>query len=158
MSDRSSVLRNRAGFTLVELMIVIVVLGVLVTVALPNFHRTKRNAKIGRTAAELRSLSTAFVAYQAQFGDFPGDSHMTLPPGMETYINPAVWADGTPLGGTYNWEGPDSYGYAALSIFGSTEDEEVFETLDGMLDDGDLSTGRFREINSRPTWILFGDP
>lgn len=155
MSSRCSFRPDSRGFTLVELMTVVVVIGVLASIAIPAYTRQLRNAKCGRTASELKSLGTAFVAYVAEHGEFPPDSHDTLPAGMERYINPQIWADGTPLGGSYNWEGPDSYGYAALSIFGSPEDGETFEILDGQLDDGNLATGRFQQINGRPTLILF---
>lgn len=148
---------NEQGFTLAELMIVIVIVGLLATIAIPAYSSQKRNACCGRTAAELRSLSTGFVAYMAEHGTFPPDSHEALPPGMETYINPAIWTDSTPLGGSYNWEGPDTYGYAALSIFESPEDAETFEILDSLLDDGDLATGNFMMIGGRPTLIMFTD-
>ena len=157
MRERHVPIRH-AGFTLIELMIVIVIIGVLATIAIPAYSRTVRNAKCGRTAAELRSLSTAFVAYQAAHGELPPDSHLTLPAGMEEFIDPAVWADGTPLGGTYNWEGPDNYGYAGLSIFGSNEEQESFEILDALIDDGDLGSGRFLLLGDRPTYVLFDTP
>ena len=139
-------------------MIVIVVIGILVMMAAPNYWRYQRNAKCARTASEMRSLSTAFVAYMALHGEFPPDSHLTLPPGMEEFIRPSVWTDGTPLGGTYNWEGPSNYGYAALSVFNSSEPVESFEILDGLLDDGDLGTGEFQMISGRPTLFLTRDP
>lgn len=157
MRDRHVPIRH-AGFTLIELMIVIVIIGVLAAIAVPGYARMVRNAKCGRTAAELRSLSTAFVAYQAAHGELPPDSHLTLPPGMEEFINPSVWSDGTPLGGTYNWEGPDNYGHAGLSIFGSSEEQESFEILDSLIDDGDLGTGRFLLLGNRPTYIIFEAP
>ncbi|MBD3219756.1 prepilin-type N-terminal cleavage/methylation domain-containing protein, partial [bacterium] len=113
---------DQRGFTLVELMVVIVIVGLLVAISVPAFSSQKRNAQCGVTAAELRTLSTGFVAYLAEHGSFPADSHEFLPPGMDRYIDPQIWADGTPLGGSYNWEGPDHHGHAALSIFGSTEE------------------------------------
>jgi prepilin-type N-terminal cleavage/methylation domain-containing protein len=154
-SNRSVKAKSNAGFTLIELMVVIVIIGLLVGMIAPEYSRYIRNARCARTAAELRSLSAAFVGYQAVFGDFPPDSHLNLPPGMDEFINPAIWANGTPIGGTYNWEGSDTYGYAALSIFDSQEPQETFEILDSLIDDGDLATGHFRMINSRPTLMLF---
>jgi len=91
-----------AGFTLVELMIVVTIIGLLLSIALPEFSNYRLNAKIARTASEMRSLSTGFVAYKAGMFVYPEESHETLPPGMEQFINPAIWADETPLGGHYN--------------------------------------------------------
>lgn len=158
MVDRFRPRLTAEGFTLIEMMFVVVIVGLLAMIAIANFSSQARNARIGRTAAELRSLSTAFVAYQAEHGELPNDSHDALPAGMDQYIAPSVWANGTPLGGSYSWQGPSGHGIAALSISGSDEDLEAFEILDRMLDDGDLGVGRFRTLDGRPTWILFEAP
>ena len=147
---------SEAGFTLIELMIVVVIIGILAAVGIPMYINFQENAKVGRTASELRSLSQAFVAYYASTGSYPPDSHLTLPTGMDEYINPAIWANGTPIGGTYNWEGPDGYPYAGLSIFTTTPiDNDKLIMLDHMLDDGDLGQGQFRVMgNGRPTYVI----
>ena len=146
---------SQRGFTLIELMIVIVIIGILATVSIPNYINYQKNAKVARTASELRSLSQAFVAYVAENGEFPPDSHATLPAGMELYINPAIWAEETPIGGNYNWEGLDTYPYAGLAILDPTIEVKYVIALDAMLDNGDLATGRFRNgTNGRPTLII----
>jgi prepilin-type N-terminal cleavage/methylation domain-containing protein len=148
--------KRQQGFTLIELMLVIVIIGVLAGITLPNYFRLVRNAKVGRTASEMRSLSKGFVAYYVSYGQFPPDSHLTLPTGMDQYINPSIWANETPIGGHYNWEGPDSYPYAGLSIYPAA-DVPLAERqrLDQILDDGDLSQGKFRNgTNGRPTLII----
>jgi type II secretory pathway pseudopilin PulG len=140
---------------LVELMIVVTIIGLLLAVAIPTYSHYRLNAKIARTASEMRGLAAAFVAYKAGNGAYPVDSHAVLPPGMEEFINPAIWANATPLGGHYNWEGPDTYPYAGLSILNPTAPPHAVITLDQMLDDGDLNTGKFRwGTGGRPTLII----
>ena len=57
--------------------------------------------------------------------------------------------------GNYNWEGPDNYPYAGISLFSSNAPASTMAMLDETIDDGDLSQGRFRLTpNSRYTYII----
>ncbi len=58
---------NEKGFTLVELMIVVAIIGVLSAVAIPNFRKYQAKAK--SSEAKLQ-LSAAYTAEQAFFGDY----------------------------------------------------------------------------------------
>ena len=145
------------GFTLIELMIVIAVIGILAAIAIPNFISYRRKAQIAGVVSDFKYFEKGFIAYAIDEGDFPNDSHIVLPdlPTMVRYIDPDVWGKTTYLGGTYNWEGPDSYPYAGVSIFESTASQKDFELLDIMLDDGDLTQGKFRKTpNDRYTYII----
>jgi len=145
------------GFTLIELMLVIAVIGILAAIAIPNYISYRKKANIANVISNLKNFEKGFIAYAIDEGDFPNDSHMVLPdlPKMANYIDPDNWGQVTPLGGTYNWEGADTYPYVGISIFEVTAPQEDLELLDRMFDDGDLTQGQFRQTpNGRYTYII----
>jgi type IV pilus assembly protein PilA len=58
--------RIPAGFTLVELVIVVVIIGLLATIAIPKFASTRDRALVAAMKSDLRNLVTAEESY---FGD-----------------------------------------------------------------------------------------
>ena len=56
-------IRNRKGFTLAELLIVVAIIGVLVAVSIPIFTAQLRKAKVATDQANARAAKAAFVAY-----------------------------------------------------------------------------------------------
>lgn len=152
---------DRSGFTLVEIMIVVLTIALLSALALPSLRKARQNTLVTQAANDLKVFSQAFDLYALERGGYPPDCHLDAPyhlpnTAMEEYLDAEKWAAETPLGGNFNWEGPDSYPYAGISLFGTTADETALRKLDNILDDGNLSTGLFRLIaaNSRYTYVL----
>ena len=63
--------RPRAGFTLIEIITVVVIIVVLMAIALPALNIARKKAMITHTASNLVAISTAIEAYKSDFRDFP---------------------------------------------------------------------------------------
>ncbi len=55
------------GFTIIELLIVVVIIGILAAIAIPKFANTKERAYLASMKADLRNLVTAEEAYLAEY-------------------------------------------------------------------------------------------
>jgi prepilin-type N-terminal cleavage/methylation domain-containing protein len=64
-------LRSNGGFSLVELMIVIVIIGVLAAVAVPIYNNNVRKAKMSEADAALGSIRTQLRVYYGENGTYP---------------------------------------------------------------------------------------
>ena len=62
---------NQHGFTLVELMIVIVIVGILAAVAIPIYQGNIRKAKMSECDAALGTVRTAMRVFYAEHGRYP---------------------------------------------------------------------------------------
>ena len=64
-------MKQRKGFTLIELMIVIAIIIILAAIAIPNYLRMTDRAKRARVAGDFTSIATAIEAYSVDWGHYP---------------------------------------------------------------------------------------
>jgi prepilin-type N-terminal cleavage/methylation domain-containing protein len=56
--------KNRRGFTLIELMIVIAIIGILAAIAIPNFSKARRQARLKACVSNMRTIEGAIEMYE----------------------------------------------------------------------------------------------
>jgi len=64
-------MKQRKGFTLIELMIVIAIIIILAAIAIPNYLRMTERAKKARISSDMASLATGLEAYRTDWGTYP---------------------------------------------------------------------------------------
>jgi prepilin-type N-terminal cleavage/methylation domain-containing protein len=77
-------LRNSKGFTLIELMIVVVIIGILAAIAIPKFSQASDRAKEKEADGIIKQVYTLQSAYQAQHGVLATTVAMLETVGFET--------------------------------------------------------------------------
>ena len=63
--------KNKKGFTLVELVVVIAILGILAGIAIPRFMDATASARGAKVVADMRTIESAASMYYAKNGTFP---------------------------------------------------------------------------------------
>lgn len=91
-TSRSNLKQN--GFTLIEIMVVVVILGVLAATIIPQFMGTTQEAKVSASKAHIAELESALERFNIHMDRFP-----TTEEGLKVLVEP-------PPGDEKKWRGP----------------------------------------------------
>jgi len=108
-------MRSRDGFTLIELMIVVALLGLLAAMAIPNFIRYQARTRRSEAFSNLAELARSQKAYQAERDAFVDSGN--------SYPDPTMYNDGVLSPQKMPWDGDAS---AAYRLLGWEPEGEVF--------------------------------
>lgn len=146
-----------SGFTLVEIMVVVVIIGLLASLAIPAFKRVQRSAQNARAINDFRIFAQAFEVYNSQNGGWPPNAGAgVVPTGVNKDFKEDTWkAAATVIGGRWNWDLDRAEFKAGVSISGVTVTDEQLIEIDTKLDDGNLTTGLFQKIADSPARVSY---
>ena len=94
--------KMRKGFTMVELMAVLIILGLLATVLVKNFMGATDKARVITTKANLKILHTAVMQFKMDTGQFPTEEEGLLaliepPSELEDLVEPGGYLETTEI-------------------------------------------------------------
>lgn len=152
-------MRN-SGFTIVELLIVIVIIGILAAIVIVAYNGITENARASSIADGFKKFEKAMRLYVASEGlsSWPAESAVSsggLPaminnvPGFSNYMQSAPEIPGVTGNWRYDNDG-DSYNGCSqwangVNIYiGSFTDGAMAQRVDDIMDDGNLTCGKMR--------------
>jgi len=141
------VARKSRGFTLVEIMVVVTIIGILATLSIPAMQSVQLRTRGTTFFQDARVFSEAFQRYAQEHGSFPRHQRGRdrFPPNMEGYIKETDWTRTTPLGGRYSWDdrrrARRSGHRGAIMVLRGTMTMRELRQIDTWFDDGNIRTG-----------------
>ena len=135
-------LKEQKGFTLLELLIVIAIILIILSIALPQMSKSRMHAQEMAAIKTMNTINTTEVQYQSQFGKFANSLAQLGPPPAGGAEGPEAsglisgnLATGTSSG--YNFtitQTPAGYGISAVpKTFGSTGRRTFYSDQSGVI-------------------------
>lgn len=137
-------IQKTGAFTLVELMIVVVILGILAATIIPNLVGTAHDAKIGAAKADVAELESALERFYVHMDRYP-----TMDEGLKVLVEAPTGEDAK------NWRGPyikdlrdDPWGHPIQYRYPGTHHPDSYDIWSRGEDGQDGGEGKAADIGN----------
>lgn len=143
--------RAHSGFTLIEILIVVTILGILAAIATVQLASASNDAASTSFVVDLRTLANAATLHNAQSPNpVPDAAPGTMPASLQAFLPAANRFEAvTRIGGQWDVARDLTHASSAVGVvftgLGPTRDDAFMTDVDRIIDDGDLNAGIFRK-------------
>lgn len=131
--------RGHTGFTIVEMLVVITVIGILATIIIVSITGSRERTYLTRADADLSTIANATKLYANKYNDYPPDVSRNIPAEIKEFISSNVptseWPDAP-------WPG-SNFDYDAWDIDSDGENETIQISIRFCPLGGDIDTCKF---------------
>jgi len=146
---------QRRGFTMVEIMVVVIIIGLLAALALPTILMSRSSARSAAFINDLRQSRAIFEGFALETGAYPEDGIPgSIPSPMTSELVKVHWTEPTPIGGQWDWDYMQFGIVAGVSVYEPNMTDSEMAKIDARIDDGDLSSGAFRKRANGYIYII----
>jgi len=122
-------MNSRRGFTLIEIMLVVIIIGALVAMVMPRFAGRGEQAKAAAAKADIQAnIATGLKLYELDNGNFPStedglNALLVKPPSSTTWTGPYIERKPIdPWGREYKYKSPGDHRTADYDLWSTGKD------------------------------------
>jgi prepilin-type N-terminal cleavage/methylation domain-containing protein len=95
-SERKAKMKGTRGFTLIELLIVVAIISILASIAIPQYYEAVVRAKVARTLEDMGTVKRLLAAYNLDEDDYPLDDASNPSYALFVLTTPVAYAQSVP--------------------------------------------------------------